>query len=182
MLRRKPTPRSPGPARRRGSSRRGAGREQPARYYAVARINLRIEAERLCRLPALGGPDGPLVKRPPELSVRRASQRPRTRMGFAVPDEHRISVTAYPGITRGDVEETLLHELVHLALGSSPGTRRWHGPEFGATLRQAMAEAYGIDGIRPRNSYHGAWAAELERKHRLESERGPVHPGQLELG
>ena len=68
---------------------------------------------RLSALPALGGPDGPLVDRRPELAVRRASKRPRSRLGFAVPEEHRLSVTVYPGIRRGDIEETLLHELVH---------------------------------------------------------------------
>ena len=136
----KPRRAAPRPVPRR---RRSPG-TRPARYYAVAGIDLREEMERLCRLPALGGPEGPLVRRPPELAVRRASVRPRTRLGFAVPEEHRLSVTAYPGIRRGDVEETLLHELVHLAIGSSPGGRRWHGREFTETLRRAMREAYGI--------------------------------------
>lgn len=139
--------------------------------------------ERLIRLPALGGPDGPLARRPPELSVRRASLRPRSRLGFAVPGEHRLSVTAYPGIRRGDAEETLLHELVHLAVGSVPGTRRWHGREFTETLRRAMREAYGIAGVRAANSYHGAYADELERMHERVARRAgaAVHPGQLQL-
>lgn len=139
--------------------------------------------ERLIRLPALGGPEGPLARHPPSLAVRRASKRPRSRLGFAVPDERRLSVTAYPGIRREDAEETLLHELVHLALGSSPGTRRWHGREFTRTLRRAMREGYGVTGVRAPSSYHGAYANELERMR----SRGPrrrsaaVHPGQLEL-
>lgn len=119
--------------------------------------------------------------------MRRSSKRPRSRLGFAVPDEGRLSVTAYPGIRRGDVEETLLHELVHLAIGSSPGSRRWHGPEFSATLRQAMLEAYGISGVVTRNSYHGAYAEALARRYRAEARRSRrhpsrLHPGQLELG
>ena len=138
--------------------------------------------ERLSALSALGGPEGPLVERPPELAVRRASKRPRSRLGFAVPEEHRLSVTAYPGIRRGDVEETLLHELVHLAVGSAPGGRRWHGREFTETLRRAMREAYGLGGVRPKATYHGIYADALERLHAREAARGArVHPGQLEL-
>jgi len=138
---------------------------------------------RLSALPALGGPDGPLVDRPPELAVRRASKRPRSRLGFAVPEEHRLSVTVYPGIRRGDIEETLLHELVHLAVGAAPGGRRWHGREFTVTLRRAMREAYGVVGVRTRNTYHGTYADALERRHAAAARlaaRG-VHPGQLEL-
>jgi len=138
---------------------------------------------RLSALPSLGGPDGELARRPPELAVRRASKRPRSRLGFAVPEEHRLSVTAYPGIRRGDIEETLLHELVHIAVGASPDGRRWHGREFKETLRRAMREGYGISGVRVSNTLHGTYAEALERSHaaeaRLES-RG-VHPDQLEL-
>ena len=171
------------PARERAPRRRRSG-VRPARYYLAAGIDLRAEAQRLCRLPALGGEDGPLVRRPPELTVRRASKRPRSRMGFAIPAEHRLSVTVYPGIRRGDLEETLLHELVHLAVGASPGGRRWHGREFTETLRRAMAEGYGVRGVRARNTYHGAYAAALERRHAREAAmaaRG-VHPAQLEIG
>lgn len=139
--------------------------------------------ERLIQLPALGGPAGPLARRPPLLAVRRAARRPRSRLGFAVPDENRLSVTAYPGIRRGDAQETLLHELVHLAVGSAPGGRRWHGREFTDTLRRAMREAYGVTGVRPANSFHGVYADELERMTapRMQRRAGGVHPGQLEL-
>jgi hypothetical protein len=171
-------PKAPAPPRR----RRPAG-SRPDRYYAVAGVDLRAEMQRLCGLEALGGPDGALSRNPPELAVRRASKRPRSRLGFAVPEEHRLSVTAYPGIRRGDIEETLLHELVHLAVGSSPGARRWHGREFSESLRRAMKEAYGITGVRARNAYHGVYAEALERRHAREADlaaRG-VHHGQLEL-
>jgi hypothetical protein len=173
---------APDPPPRQAQRRRRPG-ARPGRYYAVAGLDLKAEMERLCRLPALGGPDGPLVRRPPELAVRRASKRPRSRLGFAVPEENRLSVTAYPGIRRGDVEETLLHELVHLAIGSSPGGRRWHGREFTTTLRRAMREAYGITGVKAANTYHGTYAEALERRHAREAAlaaRG-VHPQQLEL-
>lgn len=125
-------------------------------------MDLAAELARLCRLAALGGPEGALAARPPELTVRRASRRPRQRLGFAVPAEHRISVTAYPGIGRGDVLETLLHELVHIAVGPAAEGRRWHGRAFTATLRAAMAEGYGITGVRAPSSYHGAYAAALD--------------------
>ena len=148
------------PARPPGRRRR----PRPASYYEVAGLDLAAELGRLCRLAALGGPAGRLVERPPELTVRRASKRPRARLGFAIPEHNRLSVTVYPGIRRGDVLETLLHELVHLAIGPSTGGRRWHGREFAATLREAMAEAYGITGVRAPNSYHGASAEALARQ------------------
>ena len=172
----RPAPRRPATPRSRPASR-------PARYFLAAGIDLRAETERLSRLEALGGEEGPLVKRPPELTVRRASKKPRSRMGFAIPEQHRLSVTVYPGIKRGDLEETLLHELVHLAVGASPGGRRWHGREFTETLRRAMAEGYGVRGVKPSNTYHGAYAAALERIHEREAALASqgVHPEQMEL-
>jgi hypothetical protein len=149
----------------------------------VAGVDLIVEMERLCALPAFGGEEGPLGRRPPNLSVRRASKRPRSRLGFAIPDEWRISLTAFPGQRRGDVEETLLHELVHLAVGASPGSRRWHGPDFKATMRRAMREAYGIRGMKVNCSYHGAYADALERRRAREPARDSngLHSGQLAL-
>lgn len=167
----------------RPTAARRRSRPRPARYYVAGDLDLRAEAERLCRLEALGGADGPLVRKVPELTVRRASRRPRSRLGFAIPDEGRLSVTVYPGVRRGDLEETLLHELVHLAVGASPGGRRWHGREFTETLRRAMAEGYGLRGVRAKSALHGAYAAALERKRAREAApaaRG-VHPGQLKL-
>jgi hypothetical protein len=174
LIRRESTARRPTPRRRHTGPR-------PARYYAVAGLNLAIEMERLCRLEALGGADGPLVRRPPELTVRRASKRPRARLGFAIPAQHRLSVTVYPGIRRGDVEETLLHELVHLAVGASAESRRWHGREFTSTLNRAIREGYGVVGVKAVNAYHGAFAEALERAHAREAARSVVHPDQLEL-
>jgi hypothetical protein len=73
-------------------------------------------------------------------------------------------VTAYPAIRRGDVLETLLHELVHIAVGPATEGRRWHGREFTTTLRAAMAEAYGISGVGARSSYHGVYAEAIEAR------------------
>jgi len=133
----------------------------PARaaHLTVAGIDLAEEAARARRLAVFAA--GELPKRSPAIRVRRARRRP-NRLGFAVPDEWRISVTAYPGIRPGDVRETLLHELVHLHVGSEPGRRRWHGPAFRETLRRAMTEAYGLVGVAPANSLHGAYADALE--------------------
>jgi hypothetical protein len=145
-------------------------RRHPA-YYAVAGVDLRRELERLRALAVFAG--GPLARQSPELKVRRAARQP-NRLGFAVPGEWRLSVTAYPGIRRGDVLETLLHELVHLHVGRQVGAHRWHGRLFKATLARAMAEAYGIVDLRPRNVFHGAYAAAIEelaerrRRDRLE--------------
>ena len=73
-------------------------------------------------------------------------------------------MTAYPAIRGGDVLETLLHELVHIAVGPATEGRRWHGREFTATLRAAMAEAYGVSGVGTRSSYHGAYAEAIEAR------------------
>jgi hypothetical protein len=106
--------------------------------------------------------DGPLRARRPELKVRRAAKRP-NRLGFAVPSEFRLSVTAYPGIRPGDVLETLLHELTHLHVGRAAEAHAWHGRTFKATLARAMREAYGVGDRPPSNSLHGVFAEAIEQ-------------------
>lgn len=117
------------------------------------------EMERLRALPVFA--DGPLSERRPQLKVRRATRRP-NRLGFAVPTEFRLSVTAYPGIRPGDVLETLLHELVHLHVGRAAEAHAWHGPTFKRVLNQAMREAYGVTIPTPRATLHGTYAEALE--------------------
>jgi hypothetical protein len=119
--------------------------------------------ERLRALDVFVG--GPLAARAPELKVRRARTRP-NRVGFAVPSEYRLSVTAYPGIRRGDVLETLLHELTHLHVGRAAEAHAWHGRTFKATLALAMEQAYGIAMPAPSNSLHGAYAEAIEVRRR----------------
>jgi len=125
----------------------------------VAGVPLDAEMERLRALPVFA--DGPLARRRPELKVRRASTRP-NRLGFAVPSEFRLSITAYPGIRPGDVLETLLHELVHLDVGRAKEAHGWHGPTFKRTLAQAMRDAYGITIPIPRATLHGPYAEAIE--------------------
>jgi hypothetical protein len=115
---------------------------------------------RLRALPAFAS--GPLAAREPELKVRRAGRRP-NRLGFAVPSQFRFSVTAYPGVRAGDVLEVLLHELVHLHVGRAREAYAWHGRTFKRTLARAMQQAYGIRGLRPRGTLHGAYAEAIER-------------------
>ena len=114
---------------------------------------------RLRALPVFA--DGPLARRKPELKVRRARGRP-NRLGFAVPSEFRLSVTAYPGIRGGDALEVLLHELVHLHVGRAAEAHAWHGPTFKRTLARAMDEGYGITELKPSNSLHGTYAEAIE--------------------
>jgi hypothetical protein len=140
-------------------------------YYLVAGVDLRREMQRLRALRAFAG--GPLAARAPVLKVRRAARRP-NRLGFAVPGEWRLSITAYPGIRRGDALETLLHELVHLHVGRQPGAHAWHGRLFKDTLASAMAEAYGIVDLRPRNVFHGAYADAIEARREGEQLELPV--------
>jgi hypothetical protein len=136
------------------------GVRRHASYYLVAGIDLRREMERLRALPVFAG--GPLARSSPELRVRRAARRP-NRVGFAIPDEWRLSVTDYPEIRPGDALETLLHELVHLHVGRRRGAHAWHGQVFKRTLARAMAQAYGIT-VRPPNTLHGTYAAALEER------------------
>jgi hypothetical protein len=106
---------------------------------------------------------GPLAAREPELKVRRARRRP-NRLGFAVPAQFRLSVTAYPGIRASDVLETLLHELVHLHVGRAAEARAWHGRTFKRTLARAMEEGYGIFAAKPRATTHGVYAEAIESR------------------
>ena len=112
-------------------------------------------------MPVFAG--GSLAAREPELKVRRARRRP-NRLGFAVPTQFRLSVTAYPGIRPGDVLETLLHELVHLHVGRAAEPHAWHGKTFKATLARAMVEGYGIVVSRTRSTVHGAYAEQIESR------------------
>jgi hypothetical protein len=142
---------------KRSAAARPAPKRPPA-YFLVAGVRLDEELDRLRGLPVFA--DGPLARRP-ELKVRRASTRP-NRVGFAVPSEHRMQVTAYPGIRPGDVLETLLHELVHLHVGRAREAHAWHGRTFKATLARAMEEAYGVRDVATRSTLHGAYAEAIE--------------------
>jgi hypothetical protein len=139
---------------------------RPRSYYLVAGVRLDEEMRRLRSLPTFAA--GPLADASPQLKVRRASQRP-NRLGFAVPSEFRLSVTAYPGIRRGDVLETLLHELVHLHVGRAAEAHAWHGPTFKRTLARAMREAYAVEIPIPRSTLHGPYAEAIERRVREKS-------------
>jgi hypothetical protein len=129
--------------------------------------------ERLRGLPVFA--NGPLADAAPQLKVRRASRRP-NRLGFAVPSQFRLSVTAYPGIRPGDVLETLLHELVHLHVGRAAEAHAWHGPTFKRTLARAMREAYGVEIPTPRATLHGSYAEAIEATIR-ESAKNLVEQG-----
>jgi predicted SprT family Zn-dependent metalloprotease len=94
--------------------------------------------------------------------VRRAGKCP-NRLGFAVPTEFRLSVTAYPGIRPGDIQETLLHELVHLHVGRATEPHAWHGQTFKLALATAMKQAYGISIRPPSSTRHGTYAEAIER-------------------
>lgn len=135
-------------------------RGRPRSYYLVAGVALDQELERLRALPVFA--DGPLAGRRPELKVRRAGKRP-NRLGFAVPTEFRLSVTAHPGIRPGDILETLLHELVHLHVGRAAEPHAWHGQTFKQALATAMRQAYGISVRVPSSTRHGTYAEAIER-------------------
>jgi hypothetical protein len=130
-----------------------------ASYFTVAGLRLDLELARLRSLPAFA--EGPLASREPGLKVRRARKRPRC-LGFAVPADFRISVTAYPEISAGDVLETLTHELVHLHVGRAREAHAWHGRTFKTVLARAMAEAHGVEIPIPRSTAHGTYAKAID--------------------
>jgi hypothetical protein len=157
-LRRRLRRRRSAPAPRQAATPRPS-RPRPAAYYEVAGVALDRELERLRALPVFAG--GPLAAARPGLKVRRARRRP-NRVGFAVPSEFRLSVTAFPGIRAGDALETLLHELVHLHVGRAEEAHAWHGRTFEATLARAMREAYGVEAPAARATLHGSYAEAIE--------------------
>jgi hypothetical protein len=144
------------PAKR---QRKAPARRRPSSYYEVAGVALDAEMDKLRALPVFA--DGPLAGKRPELKVRRARTQP-NRLGFAVPSEYRLSVTAYPEIRPGDILETLLHELTHLHVGRAAEGHAWHGGTFKLTLARAMQEAYGVAIPIPRNTRHGIYAETIE--------------------
>ena len=146
---------APAPARRASTPPRRA-----RSYYLVAGVALDEELERLRALPVFA--DGPLAACRPELKVRRAGKRP-NRLGFAVPTEFRLSVTAHPGIRPGDIQETILHELVHLHVGRAAEPHAWHGRTFKQALATAMRQAYGVAIRAPSSTRHGSYAEAIER-------------------
>ncbi len=159
------------PAAAAAASSQGPQHPRPRSYYLVAAVALDAELERLRALPVFAG--GPLARSAPQLKVRRASRKP-NRLGFAVPSRHRLSVTAYPGIRRGDVLETLLHELTHLHVGRAAEAHAWHGPTFKRTLARAMQEAYGVAIPPPRSTLHGPYAEAIEQRVRENPSSRPV--------
>jgi hypothetical protein len=144
-------------------------------YYLVAGVALDRELERLRGLAVFAG--GPLAAWKPALKVRRAAKCP-NRLGFAVPTEFRLSVTAYPGIRPGDILETLLHELVHLHVGRAAESHAWHGRTFKLALATAMREAYGIAIGPPPSTRHGTYAEAIEQA-RAETPGGHAYPAPM---
>lgn len=142
-------------------------------YYLVAGVALDQELERLRALPVFAG--GPLAMHRPELKVRRAGKRPH-RLGFAIPTEFRLQVTAYPGVRPGDILETLLHELVHLHVGRAAEPHAWHGRTFKQALATAMKQAYGIAIRRPSSTRHGTYAEAIERARSQRNGSGATKP------
>lgn len=159
------------------------------RVWAARNINRHVhngfdmwsELQRLVVLPAFGGPEGKLAKRPPTLKVRRRKTVPDGgRVAFARPVQNLIHVTLYPGVTTDDLKETLVHEVAHLVVGADrgpDGKARWHGERWQQTMRQGFFEAYGIDVPsvhKPRIG--GEYAARL-RKQQLPTEVWHGRPG-----
>ncbi len=145
--------------RRRARRRAPSAVVRAPSYYVVAGVALDLEMERL-RAP--GGVRRRTAHGEQSQAQGAAGRARPNRLGFAVPTEFRLSVTAYPGIRPGDILETLLHELVHLHVGRAPEAHAWHGPTFKRTLAWAMDEAFGLSDPSPRSTQHGYYADAIE--------------------
>lgn len=109
-------------------------------YYEVDGVNLRDAVKQAWQLPVAREwrERNNRPSSPPRITVRRTKQTLWRRLGFAVPWEHRISVTVFPGCTATHVIDVLLHEVVHILLGKTKDG--WHGPAFEATLKTLERE------------------------------------------
>lgn len=137
-------------AKRKRSEERRAGRarrerERERERLTIAGVHLPSEAATILRRsPTLRELSPGLTAEKIEFKARRSSKRPRT-LGYAWPYDRRVSVTDYPGVTAEGARETLLHEIVHLAVGRDPSDHAaWHGRAFQKALRDARAEVYGL--------------------------------------
>lgn len=132
--------------------------------YTVDGVDLRDEMRKLIKLRAFGGKTGRLFRRPPTLLIRKHSYHPRSQMGVAYPSRNQITIATYPGQTLADARETLVHELVHIAMGT---THEIHGPNFRKLMTTAFKEAYKVYPMGAgHNVYHGRYAEALRRRER----------------
>lgn len=109
-------------------------------YYTIDGIDLRAVLKTAWTLPIAKEwrERRRLPTVPPTLTVRRATAI-RSRLGFAYPDHHRISVTV-PKETPSPPIGTLLHEVAHVLVGKDEDGR-WHGLKFRACLTR-LCEDY----------------------------------------
>lgn len=133
--------------------------------YTVEGVDLRKEMDKLLKLRVFGGRQGRLFRNPPELVISRRTQYPSSQLGYAEMHgswgHYRITVATYPGQTLADARETLVHELVHVAVGLNHG----HDATFRETMTKAFREAYKVLPVGvAHNRYHGRYAAALMRK------------------
>lgn len=134
--------------------------------YTFEGHDLNEELTRLCRLRVFGGSTGRLARRRPRFDVAIFKRAPRTTFGVAWPDEWRFKLNRYPGQDWADVRETMVHELVHLHVGS--GCERPHDESFRSLMRRAFMEAYGPNVAAPPNRYHGHYARVLRQRETME--------------
>jgi hypothetical protein len=151
------------------AAKRVREQERKAAYYTFEGVNLYDKMIEFTRLPVFkDNPIGdrvPIYIYPPRLRLRRCSKKPRSRLGFCRYNGNgssirsHISISVWPEATLTSLLETLLHEVVHAHVGTSPFRHnRHHGPRFKAILRAACEEAFGV---RPR--VHTRFVGEVER-------------------
>lgn len=123
--------------------------------YTVEGLDLRVELERIRRLPLFVGTR--VARMAPGFTVTRCRTAPRTCVGRAWPSEHRIHLSLWPTISRAKACATLVHELTHLWVGrDNRDSKAWHGEAFQRAMRAAFKAAYGIEGPP---GYRGASSA-----------------------
>ena len=144
-------------------ARERKAREKEIAARTIAGVDIVKETERLMKLPAFSR-----LRTTPTFKVRRFSSMP-SKLGHAEVWRNHIQMHDYPGCTREDVEETLVHELVHLITRHE--CDRAHDNVFQDKMAECFEAAYGCRAFGARrNRYHGRYARGL-RLHRMTVEQ-----------
>lgn len=127
-------------------------------------LDIRQEFDRLTELVAWAGVDMSDVK----LRTRHYNRVLR-KHGHADSRKKEVLVNTWPGLSRFNVQETLVHELAHIYCDRRYNTREVHSPRFYRHFDEAVQEAYGPLTVAPRTRVgHGRYADAMRHKAQVE--------------
>lgn len=127
-------------------------------------LDVRQEFDRLKSLVAWAGVDMSDVK----LRTRHYNRVLR-KHGHADSRKKEVLVNTWAGLSRFNVQETLVHELAHIYCDRRYNTREVHSPRFYRHFDEAVQEAYGPLTVAPRTRVgHGRYADAMRHKAQAE--------------